>query len=312
MAEGERLLKKNVPLIFGEVLFDIFENKNSVPGGAPFNVAWHLQGLGLQPFFVSRVGSDGNGNRIIQRMKDWGMSLRGVQRDDRHPTGTVSVTISNGEPEFDIHPEQAYDFIDFSRIKNLVENKSYPLLYHGTLAIRNEISRNTLKMIKQKTGAKVFLDINIREPWWSSELVTLQLAAANWVKCNADELKLIAEITGSSDENLYELAAKICKIFSLDFLIVTLGEQGAFIIDKNEQLNKSRPRLVANLVDTVGAGDGFSAVSIFGILNNWQNQVILERAVEFAAKICGIRGATLNDHNYYDFILNRWKNENGE
>lgn len=306
------MLKKNVPLIFGEVLFDIFDHKNSVPGGAPFNVAWHLQGFGLQPFFVSRIGSDENGNNIIQRMKEWGMFLPGVQKDDQHPTGTVSVTTKNGEPEFDIHAEQAYDFINFDRLQKFIENSSYPLLYHGTLAIRNKVSRETLTMIKRNTGSKIFLDVNLRKPWWNGELVAQQITEAHWTKCNADELKLIAEIAGVYDENLHDLANKICKIFSLEFLIVTLGAKGALIIDKNEQLNTIRPKPVSKLMDTVGAGDGFSAVAILGILNNWKTQIILSRATDFAAKICEIQGATLNDHNYYNSLLNTWENENGE
>jgi len=99
------------PLVFGEVLYDSFPDGSVVLGGAPFNVAWHLRGFGLNPLFISRVGDDELGERIIAAMSEWGMDTRGVQRDPGHPTGRVVVSIRNNEPSFEIVPEQAYDFI---------------------------------------------------------------------------------------------------------------------------------------------------------------------------------------------------------
>ena len=95
------------PAVFGEVLFDRFEDGSSVLGGAPFNVVWHLQGFGLEPLLISRVGNDRLGEQVIAAMESWGMDTRGIQFDKDHPTGTVNVTLNNGQPTFDIVPERA-------------------------------------------------------------------------------------------------------------------------------------------------------------------------------------------------------------
>lgn len=299
--------KKNVPLLFGEVLFDVFEDKAAILGGAPFNVAWHLQGFGLQPLFVSRIGGDKNGSEVMRRVKEWGMSFAGIQKDDRYPTGIVSVTTKKGEPQFNIRSDQAYDFINAIDVEKIIANTAYKLIYHGTLALRNDVSHRALNKIIQKTGTKIFLDINLRKPWWSDKLILKMITEAQWLKCNSDELDLIAQVMQIDAKDIHGLAYKICKKFDLEFVIVTLGDKGAFIIDKDDQISKTRPSRILNLVDTVGAGDGFSAVAILGILKNWNKQTILKRSAEFASKICQTRGAILNDEKYYKRILNEWK-----
>ena len=122
------------PLIFGEVLFDQFPDGSVVLGGAPFNVAWHLQAFELAPVLVSRVGDDPLGRQIRGALKDWGMSAAGLQLDSIHPTGTVQVSLNNGEPSFDIVKDRAYDFIEATALPP-VDNVS--VLYHGSLAWRN-------------------------------------------------------------------------------------------------------------------------------------------------------------------------------
>ena len=298
----------NEILVFGEVLFDDFGRDNVVLGGAPFNVAWHLQGFGIQPFFVSRIGNDKNGKIVVQRMKDWGLSVEGMQKDDMYPTGIVSVTTKNGEPEFNIRSEQAYDFINFIELNKRILNKSFSIIYNGTLALRNEPSLETLKMIRMKTGSKVFLDINLRDPWWKHDIIVQEMTEANWVKCNSNELKLIARSFNMNQDNVHKLAINLCTQLNLEFLIVTLGEKGALIIDKERQENTMAPVPVTNLTDTVGAGDAFSAVSILGVLKKWDIQTILKRAIDFSAKMCQVKGATLNDKKYYELLLKEWNN----
>ena len=135
-------------MIFGEVLFDIFPDGNKVFGGAPFNVAWHLHGLGADPLFVGRVGDDNNGKKIISKMGEWEMNMKGIQIDSEHPTGRVTIKLKDGQPAFNIEADQAYDFI--SADETLNENGSdFDLLYYGSLALRTKKAKencsNSLK-----------------------------------------------------------------------------------------------------------------------------------------------------------------------
>ena len=141
-------------VIFGEVLYDCFPDGSVVPGGAPFNVAWHLQAFGMSPLFVSRVGEDTLGRRILDAMQEWGMDTSGLQFDARHPTGRVEITLESGQPRFDILPGQAYDFIDAEALPPVAGET---VLYHGSLALRREDSRKALERLRQETRLPVNL-----------------------------------------------------------------------------------------------------------------------------------------------------------
>ena len=128
-------MKNQSVIIFGEVLFDCFPDGNIVLGGAPFNVAWHLQAFGVSTLFISRIGDDYYGNNIKEAMQNWGMDLSGLQLDSEHPTGVVNVNFINNEPHYEIVENSAYDFIQSSRLPSL---KKDAILYHGTLALRSQ------------------------------------------------------------------------------------------------------------------------------------------------------------------------------
>jgi fructokinase len=172
------------PVVFGEVLFDRFPDGHVVPGGAPFNVAWHLQAFGGMPLMISRVGNDALGRNIRQAMEGWSMALRGLQLDSQHPTGIVDVSIHAGEPAYDIVDQRAYDFIDATQLPPLPESG---VLYHGSLALRNPVSRQALETLRQDSGMALFVDVNLRAPWWQRDAVLAMLQQARWAKLNADE-----------------------------------------------------------------------------------------------------------------------------
>lgn len=286
-------------LIFGEVLFDCFEDGSRKLGGAPFNVAWHLQGLGMQAQLLSRVGEDGLGREILQSMQDWGMSLETLQTDPIHTTGVVSVTLDNSIPSFDIVADVAYDFIEQPESANLHD---YKLLYHGSLALRSDVSRQTLLNIKNEISSPVFIDINLRPPHWDKTVVMQLLNKANWVKLNHEELAELSDANNSADLNLSDLAHRFYDRYGLDALIVTEGEKGAFILHK-AGIERQKPFPVTKMKDTVGAGDAFSAMTIFGVLNNWSFEKILSSASMFASKVCELRGAVTTDRLFYEKIL---------
>ncbi|RMD52324.1 MAG: carbohydrate kinase, partial [Nitrospirae bacterium] len=119
------------PVIFGEVLFDVFPDGTSVLGGAPFNVAWHLEGFGFHPLFISRVGRDREGEKVVSAMEAWHMDTSGLQFDPKHPTGIVKVSIKDGHPEFSILPERAYDYIEPKNALKVIDLIHPSIVYYG-------------------------------------------------------------------------------------------------------------------------------------------------------------------------------------
>ncbi len=169
--------------VFGEVLFDHFPDGHRVLGGAPFNVAWHLHAFGAAPRLVSSVGDDSDGEAVRAAMTAWGMNTADLQTDPDHPTGRVAVSLIQGEPAYDIVSDRAYDHIHSPRA-----GLGGGLLYHGTLALRQPISAATLQALKTIGPDSVFLDVNLRTPWWSREETLRLVTDADWVKLNRDEL----------------------------------------------------------------------------------------------------------------------------
>ena len=150
--------------IFGEVLFDHFPDGKRVLGGAPFNVAWHLQAFAQPVCFHSRVGVDPEGEQIRSAMTEWGMTTQYLQSDPQRSTGMVNVIINDNEPSYDIVPHCAYDAIE-----PIGESAHCQLLYHGSLALRESQSRLALESLKAQNPDLVFVDVNLRPPWWQKD-----------------------------------------------------------------------------------------------------------------------------------------------
>jgi len=278
--------------IFGEVLFDHFPDGSRVPGGAPFNVAWHLQALGQAPRLISRIGDDPEGREIAQLMRDWGLRPDALQIDPIHPTGSVQISIADGEPHYDIVADCAYDFIDPSL---LAEQCSAGILYHGSLALRNPVARAALQMAKARHRGKIFIDVNLRPPWWEPGTLLPLLHAADWIKLNEDEL--ITLYPGHAD--LETAMQAFFEQFALETLFVTRGAQGALVYDRQHRFISVKPPESTRVVDTVGAGDAFAAILLLGLIRQWPLPTTLERAQALASALVGRRGATVTDEVFY-------------
>ena len=294
------------PVLFGEVLFDHFPDRSRVLGGAPFNVAWHLRGFGASPVLISRVGDDDTGREVLDAMRRWGLDTRGIQIDDGHPTGRVSVRIEDGQPSFDILADQAYDFIDDGLALDALAGIEAGLFYHGTLALRSSVSRHCFEILGGRLDCPRCLDVNLRPPWTDRGLVGDMLAGADWVKLNDLELIEIGRWSGLDDAALPVLAAHVRETYGLGRLIVTRGAEGAMLLGPSGDLD-GHPVPVDGLVDTVGAGDAFSAVTLLGLLLDWPDRHTLDAALEFASLVCGVRGATIDDPGIYRDCLDRWR-----
>lgn len=294
------------PIIFGEVLFDHFPDGAMVLGGAAFNVAWHLKGFGLEPLLISSVGHDTLGAQLLASMADWGMDCSGIQRTGAAPTGIVKVTIINDEPHFDIMPDQAYDLIDSEQALQAIRQCSPTLLYHGTLGIRHQTSFSALNLLRKKLPLPIYLDINLRPPWYSAALLEHAMRHATWAKFNAAEWReVLPLLSHATVEGEQAQARNIVQRYALESLLLTRGEAGAWCVRADEWC-QGAPTEVPRLIDTVGAGDAFSAVVIYGISQGWQWPVLLPRAIEFATAICGERGAVCESHTRYRSFLKQW------
>lgn len=278
--------------IFGEVLFDCFPSGETVRGGAPFNVAWHVQALGDHPVFISRVGEDELGEKILDSMQSWGMDRTAVQRDPVHPTGQVDIEIVDGEPRYTITPDVAYDFIDAAAVPALPEGS---ILYHGSLCLRNPVSRSAFDRLARSPGCSIFLDVNLRAPWWRKEEVWGWLDHTRWAKMNEDEMHELGFSGPDVRANMEALQDR----FGVEQLIVTRGKSGALVRTRTGEFYEAPADLSKPVVDSVGAGDGFSGVYLHGLLAGWPVDRLLHQAQEFAGEIVGLRGATPQEASFY-------------
>ncbi len=299
----------NRPVIFGEVLFDHFADGSRVLGGAPFNVAWHLRGFGANPLVISAVGDDAEGREVLERMTSWDLLTHGMQTTSTHPTGKVAASLVDGENRFEIAPGQAWDFIRADPALRAASEDAPGLLYHGTLALRAAESWNTLRSLRGKADAPSFVDLNLREPWWTKEKVDWCLSTANWIKLNETELAELTARATTSFEECRDAALGLARDHSIQGVIVTRGAQGALSIVDGKRVFEATAPPVTSLVDTVGAGDAFSAAVCLGLLHDWDHQTTLDRAAAFAADLCAIRGATTTDFGLYERHLAEWSKD---
>lgn len=289
------------PVVFGEIVFDEFDDDVHQPGGAPLNVAWHLHGFGLDPLLLSRVGRDELGGLLLERLTAAGLDTRGIQVDPLRATGRVMVATSADEPHFTIPGNQAYDYIDKTEFPNLAQQK-LAFLYHGSLAARKATSATALRFLRD-TGLSTFVDVNLRSPWWDRAAVERLLRGARWLKLNGTEL---AELVNGPIRTQLQRAEALRSQLGLDLVVVTYGDQGSLAVTADLSITAQAER-VPSFVDSVGAGDAFSAVLMVGIARGWPLQLGLHRATSFAAAICGVRGALPEGATLYQRFLRQWR-----
>ena len=287
------------PLLVGEVLFDRFPDGSSVLGGAPLNVALHLQAFGQAPALVSAVGADPLGEALLQRAAAAGLDAGNLQVTRAHPTGTVDVALAGGEPTFTIRPDVAWDHVAWDRV---TPPERVGLLYHGSLALRTVAARTGFARLRARLGAPVFLDVNLRAPWWSRDAVRELVAGARWVKLNDGELTALAD----GDEAT--AAGELLALGDVELLVVTRGAAGAAAYAIDGTCREVVPEATAgHVVDTVGAGDAFASVLICGLLGGWPLDTTLARAQAFASRIVGCRGAVPADPAVHATTLAAWE-----
>jgi fructokinase len=292
--------------LFGEALIDEVAPGRDVPGGAPLNVAFHLRALGLEPLVISRLGDDADGTALRTEASRRGLDLRGLQTDRVRRTGRVLVLPEAGGHRFEIPEGQAWDFIDADAAAREAAGGAEGIFYFGTLAARHPVSRGALERLLSLEWKTRLLDLNLRPPWFDAAAVERALTSADVVKATEEELRQAAGLL-LAGEAVPEPAAALMKKFALDRVVVTAGPRGAFTLEESGVgAQVQGAPLGDDLVDTVGAGDAFSAIVIAGLVRGWDSATILTRADAFARAVCRIAGAVPRDDAFYTPFLEAW------
>jgi fructokinase len=265
----------------GEVLWDVIGDKAHL-GGATFNFSAHARKLGHEVYFVSAVGRDARGDRVMERMLQMGLSARFVRRDDNFPTGIASVTLNaNGQPAFRIERPAAYDFPALTeRDLNDLLQPVPDWIYFGTLHQISPQARDvTNRLLAAKCGARHFYDVNLRPACYEPQLVRDLMAQATVVKLNDEEVPVVDQMCGRSHRTLEEFCRDYASRLGWEAVCVTRGAVGCALLLGDEFVEASGYGVT--VVDAVGAGDAFAAAFLHGLGRGWP----ASRVADFANKV---------------------------
>lgn len=288
---------------YGEVLWDILPSGEQA-GGAPMNVAYHLNNLGVDTALISKTGADDYGNRLRKEMKRRCVPTDFVQLDEMHKTGLVYAHPNEQhEVTYEIVQPVAWDFIEWKEeLHRLVQQSRF--FVYGSLSARSETSRNTLFQLLEGASKKV-LDINIRPPHFHKDLALQLLRGVDILKLNESELQLLAGWYGSNN-NLKEQVAVLQDRLNVPVIIVTRGGQGAMVYAEGSYYE--HPGYEVLVSDTVGSGDAFLAGYLYQTLQGAAVQESLDFACAAGALIASHTGAC-PDYQYDEIkqLMNGYK-----
>ncbi len=281
-------MKKNKPIVvgIGELLWDVLPTGKRA-GGAPINFVYHATQMGAEGYAISAIGNDVSGTEIIQELEKSHISNSlGIVE---HPTGSVMVELKDGIPTYTIIEGVAWDYIPLTQEAIDLVKKADAICF-GTLALRSAASRETILTLLSyaREDALRFFDINIRQSYYSKELIETLLHKANVFKINDDELVLIrtmCDLEGTNEEVCRQLIGK----YNLRYMILTAGSSFSSVYTADEVSNIPTPKV--QVADTVGAGDSFSGAFIYSILTGKSLREAHQAAVETAAFVCTQEGA---------------------
>lgn len=282
-------MKNPVVICFGEVLWDLLPS-GKIAGGAPMNVAYQTNNLGMQSRMISRVGSDDLGRELLAFLQGKGVSTDWVQIDSTYPTGIVNVSLDEkGIPSYEIVQPAAWDHIEL-REEMLHTVAGVDALVFGSLSCRSEHSKKTLLALIGKAPLRVF-DVNLREPFYSQTLLEELLPKANIVKVNDLELDILAswyDMEGTESDQMAALQEK----FGFDRIIVTKGEHGAACRSKAGYCTV--PGVSVKVQDTIGSGDAFLSGYLSQLFAGASDQECLRFANALGALTATKAGGTPN------------------
>jgi Sugar kinases, ribokinase family len=280
-------LKKKTVVCYGEVLWDVFPTQTK-PGGAPMNVAYHLHKFGVDSRMISRVGNDAAGEKLLSLLTDWNIPTENCQLDNTYQTGKVIATVLPGnEMSYSIQAPVAWDFISLDADTEQLVSEADAFVF-GSLVTRSTTSRDTLYHLIEKAKFNVF-DINLRQPFYSPEIVEYLLQKCNLLKLNEAELELI--ITWFTQEKFSEETSVrfLQDEFNIDEVIVTKGSDGASFYTKYKSY--TLPAFEVKVKDTCGSGDSFLAAFLAKKFKNETPETGMIYATGLGAFVASQEGA---------------------
>lgn len=272
---------------FGEVLWDVFPTHKKI-GGAPLNVANRLQALGNDVTMISAIGEGGNGTKLLDYIKEVGINPSCIQVHNEYKTGKVKVMLNEkGSASYDIKYPRAWDKIRLTEInKNAVKNSD--AFVFGSLAARDESSRNTLFKLIELSNYKIF-DLNLRPPYYTKELLIKLMNEADFIKFNDDELYEVSGYLDSKYRSMEQNIRFISKKTNTKHICVTKGHHGAVLLYEDKFYYNSG--YLIKVIDTVGAGDSFLGSLISQLLNKVNPQEAVDFACAVGALVAQSEGA---------------------
>lgn len=279
---------KRLVVGLGEVLWDMLPEGRKI-GGAPVNFAYHAGQFGIDTMTVSAIGNDKLGEDTIAEMN--GKHLNHIFPSVPYPTGSVQVSLDEkGVPAYDIKENVAWDNIPFT---NEIESvaRSCRAVCFGSLAQRNAVSRNTIRKFIESTpsGCIRIFDINLRQNFYTSNVIRDSLELCNILKINDEEIMLVSRMFNYDSSNIENVCRTIMEDFSLEMVILTCGTKGSYIFTKGGVSFMPTPKV--NVADTVGAGDSFTGSFCAAILRGLPVAEAHKKAVEVSAYVCTQNGA---------------------
>jgi fructokinase len=276
----------------GEVLWDVFEDTEHL-GGAALNFAVHAKILGHSVSFISAVGEDPRGRRVLEKMEGMGLPTRFVSQIKDHPTGIVTVSLdTSGQPHFTIHRPAAYDFPHLSEAALGELSSSRPdWIYFGTLfQMSPDAKAVTRKVIEANPEARRFYDVNLRENCYEASLVNELMSLATAVKLNDQEVDTIQSMFHWSHRTLLDFCQGTARRFGWEAVCVTRGEEGCVLWLDGQYVEAEGYDV--RVADTVGAGDAFAAAFVHGMKCGWRPAEIADFANRVGALVASRPGGT--------------------
>jgi len=275
----------------GEVLWDIVGQEEHL-GGATFNFSAHLSRLGHRVSFISAVGADQRGQKIVERMSELGLSTEYLHIEKDHPTGTASVALAaDGQPKFVLHRPAAYDFPELTAAQcDRLLSRPVDWIYFGTLhQIHAQARQLTADLLNRASSARSFYDINLRTDGYTPALIQELMSRASIVKLNHEEVEAIARMFNTRHESLEEFCRSYSGLYKWAGVCVTRGSSGCAVLMDGQYIEA--PGYPVQVLDTVGAGDAFAAAFLHGLGKGWPTPEIADFANRVGALVASRRGA---------------------
>lgn len=288
---AEDSVQKLIVLSVGEVVFDRYEDRLRL-GGAPLNLAYYVRALGHEGIVASRVGNDELGKSLTREVAALGLSRELIQVDELRPTVVVDVKhTSIGDPSFCIPRDVAWDYLSYSDDLGEVASRAEAICF-GTLCLRSEHSRHTVRSLVEGTGQFVFCDMNLRPPYYDRDIITNALKLSKGIKMNAGELKVIRDQLGEKSKSQEYFIQQLIEIYELSILCLTLGSDGSHIYTPGEHFYAQGCNVQVR--DTVGCGDAFAAAILVGWLSGMDLPEMLCLANNLGAQVATQLGALVD------------------